>query len=406
MAFNGQGIPHDELVAALGGFAAEWDGVLTPTGAELARYVSQACGRPDLDTLAVGNRARREFVKLYGEGSRHRPRTRERPAPRVEHVAPAPAQPVVQSRAELPDVERWDRPTTPTPARSFAISPMPEEDDTDDDLVARRVEAFRRYAQRAEREATRTVTFNASEPIGIVAVGDPHADDDGCDWPELLRVVRTVGATPGMYGWNVGDVTNNWIGRLVRLWAHQSSTEDDADRLAAWLMRSMPWLMLVLGNHDRWQSASVQAAAKAAGVHHVARHLGRIEFAFPNGASVRVEGRHTYKGSSIYNPTHGLARGALWDQWGDVYIAGHHHEASTQRVFRQDGRLVTLVKARGFKRYDDYAAEHQFADVPHGHAPTVIIDPTARSVTGRVQVIEDIEDAADLLTWMRRRRAA
>lgn len=402
MAYNGRGMSQDDLVAALAGFAATWDGVLAPTGLELAAFL----GAPD--SLALGNRARRAFVSLYGTGDRRRPRTQVQPGPAAVRTPETFGHDAgdSQPRVEVPpEVERWDRPPA-RPVPAFTVSPLPHVEDTDDDLVQRRLDAFHRYARKAAQEATRVATFAVNEPIGVVAVGDPHVDDDGCDWPELLRVVRTVGATPGMYGWNVGDVTNNWIGRLVRLWAHQSSTEDDADRLAAWLMRSMPWLMLVLGNHDRWSPGSLAHAAKAAGVHHVARHLGRIEFQFPGGHTIRVEGRHTYKGSSIYNPTHGLVRGARDDQWADVYIAGHHHEAAVQRVFRHDGRLVTLVKARGFKRFDDYAAEHQFADVPHGHAPTILLDPTSRTVTGRVRVVEDIEDAAEQLRWMRARRAA
>lgn len=401
MAYSG-GIPRDELIALLTEYHAGWDGKVTPTGLELAAAV----GRPG--ARMVGQRARQEWIELFGHGERNAPRTP--PGPR--HVATPARRAISEAGSETsgrvevpPEIERWDRPTM-RPAPSFTVSPLPHVEDTDDDLVQRRLDAFHRYARKAAQEATRVATFAVNEPIGIVAVGDPHVDDDGCDWPELLRVVRTVGATPGMYGWNVGDVTNNWIGRLVRLWAHQSSTEDDADRLAAWLMRSMPWLMLVLGNHDGWRPDSIRAAAKAAGVHHVARHQGRIEFQFPGGHTIRVEGRHTYKGSSIYNPTHGMARGSLWDQWADVYIAGHHHECAVQRVFRHDGRLVTLVKARGFKRFDDYAAEHQFADVPHGHAPTILLDPTSRTLTGRVRVVEDIEDAAEQLRWMRARRAA
>ncbi len=355
---------------------------LMPTGADLAERFDVGPG--------AGNGARRMLRDMVRERlSGHRARPVE--APR----GPAPS---------LPEIERWDAPK-PAPMPPFAVSALQDDGDTDEAFIARRVDAFRRAGARATQAGPRVFAFAAREPIGIVHVGDPHVDDDGCDWPELLRVVRTVGSTPGMYAGNVGDVTNNWTGRLARLWAHQSTTNDDAIRAARWLFRSISWLYLVEGNHDQWNDAVLASAIGSDAVRHRVRHEARIEVTFPSAPPVRFIARHSFKGSSIWNPGHGPKRAAVFDPWGDVYVQGHHHDWHTMSEERPDGRPMWTIKARGFKRFDEYAAGLQFHDHLYGHAPTTIIDPWAPPAS-RVRVELDVEEAAAILTWLRARRAA
>ena len=59
------------------------------------------------------------------------------------------------------------------------------------------------------------VKVNDKKPIGIMWFGDPHIDDDGCDWTLLSKHIELC-KQPGVYGVNIGDTTNNWAGRLVK----------------------------------------------------------------------------------------------------------------------------------------------------------------------------------------------
>jgi hypothetical protein len=87
-------------------------------------------------------------------------------------------------------------------------------------------------------------------PVALAGFGDPHIDDPGCAWGDLERDVRICRDTPGIMAVNVGDSTNNWVGRLMRLYADQEVTSKQALTLIEWLMTALPWLVDQTGNHD------------------------------------------------------------------------------------------------------------------------------------------------------------
>lgn len=157
--------------------------------------------------------------------------------------------PTAVERKDLPSFDRWDMPGEKPDDLGY--------DDLDDDipiedLINDRKERFKRLDGKKTRRHTRRVQVKLPGPVAITHFGDPHVDDDGCNWPELLRTVEVVSKTEGMFAGNIGDTTNNWVGRLQRLWGHQSTTVDEAIRLAHWLFHSVPWMYCVLGNHDKW----------------------------------------------------------------------------------------------------------------------------------------------------------
>ena len=97
-----------------------------------------------------------------------------------------------------------------------------------------------------------TIKVNDPLPIGILWFGDPHIDDNGCNLPRLLRDVELCRDTEGLYGANIGDTTNNWSGRLVKLYANQDASLRTARRRAKWFMldSGVEWLVWLMGNHD------------------------------------------------------------------------------------------------------------------------------------------------------------
>lgn len=96
------------------------------------------------------------------------------------------------------------------------------------------------------------VKVNIDGPIGVTFFGDPHIDDNGCNTPMLMHHCEIHRNTPGLYGVNCGDTTNNWVGRLGRLFAEQDASQETARILANWLLSGsgVTWLAWILGNHD------------------------------------------------------------------------------------------------------------------------------------------------------------
>ncbi|HQX85044.1 MAG TPA: hypothetical protein PKV23_06110, partial [Aestuariivirga sp.] len=98
----------------------------------------------------------------------------------------------------------------------------------------------------AAREARRwmEIKVKSNKPIGVCFMGDPHIDNNGCNWPLLRRDIKVLEETPGMYAVNIGDLTDNWVGRLVRLYADQEMSKKQAWKLAKYLMRDsgIKWL--------------------------------------------------------------------------------------------------------------------------------------------------------------------
>ena len=315
-----------------------------------------------------------------------------------------PHAPVASSAAErLADVTGpASVPETDAPA--YTVSEVPDEDEPIEELIARRCAAYGRSQSRAAMEGPRTVTMRDDLPIAIAHVGDPHLDDDGCDWPRLRRDIETIASAPGMLAGNVGDMTNSWIGRLTRLYAHQSTTHREEVRLGQWYFSTLPHLYAVPGNHDDWHPDAFRRMVSGARIDVLAKHEAKIAIQFPIDVEVRLSVRHTYKGTSMYNPVHGHKRESWRNPWADIYVAGHHHEAAQASEMRADGRPVHFVKAAGYKRHDSHASLLQFADAQYGETVTTIIDPHAPPES-RVRVEYNVQEAAEMLAWLRRRRA-
>src|ERR1700752_731048 len=73
-------------------------------------------------------------------------------------------------------------------------------------------QAEKRFSQHlAARDARRwmEIKVKSNKPIGVAFVGDPHLDNNGCNWPLLNRDIDVLAKTPGMYAVNMGDLTDN-----------------------------------------------------------------------------------------------------------------------------------------------------------------------------------------------------
>ena len=287
----------------------------------------------------------------------------------------------------------------------FEIPLLPSADTNPADLVDRLVKQSEKVEQAKEARRLIAVRIKIDGPFGIAHFGDPHVDDPGTDWKDLKRHVDIVKATPGLFAGNVGDLTNNWVGRLAKLFAKQEVTHTQAFQLADWLMHEIPWLYLVKGNHDLWSGAGDPLDWICRGMDGLMDKFNlRLEIKPPKGKSVRVNIRHDFPGTSMWNPAHGPSRAAQMGWRDHILVAGHRHTCGYNILKDPASGLVShAIRVGGFKKHDDFALEKGFPDQNFSPCAVTIINPQSKTEIGLVHTIWDIETAADYLTWLRTR---
>lgn len=293
----------------------------------------------------------------------------------------------------------------PAPQPAFEYANLPTERVPVDELVTRRKRQFEQ--RRAYEEATKLipVQINVPGPIGILHFGDPHVDDDGTDIGLLEQHARLVRDTEGLFGANVGDTTNNWCGRLARLYAEQSTSAAEAWDLAEWFLKSVDWLYLIGGNHDAWSGAGdpikwIQRANKAP---YMSSEV-RLSLRLPGGLEVRVNARHDFAGTSIYNPAHGPLKALTWGVRDHIAVCGHKH-ISGHSVFKDPATSITChaLQIASYKTYDRFAKEKGFRDQTLSPCALTTIDPRlAPDHPDLVKVWWDPFEGADWLRFKRR----
>ena len=156
------------------------------------------------------------------------------------------------------------------------------------------------------------IQINTQGPIGISFFGDPHVDDNFCDWPALHRHCEIHAQTEGLFAVNCGDVTNNWVGRLQRLFGEQEASQATARKLAYWLLADsgVTWLAWILGNHDLWNEGAEILRQMNASAIPMEEWQARFSLVFPNKKICKIWVAHNFAGSSIWNTLHGAQRAA------------------------------------------------------------------------------------------------
>jgi hypothetical protein len=295
------------------------------------------------------------------------------------------------------------------PEKPFEADPLPDELPTADELLARRAKQFKRKQTAIDARALIPVRITCHGPIGIAHMGDPHVDDDGTDIDTLRRHVDLINRTDGLFAGNVGDYSNNWVGRLARLYGQQSLSAAEAWVLVEWLVRAIDWLYLVGGNHDCWSGSGdpIQWMAKQARVQYEA-HGMRLGLTFPNGRVVRVNARHDFSGRSQWNTAHGPAKAAQMGWRDHILTCGHTHVSGYQVVRDPSSGLIShALRVGSYKTYDRYAEEKGLPNQTFMQCPVTVIQPQYADDDNRlVTVFFDPETAADFLVWLRKRKAA
>jgi UDP-2,3-diacylglucosamine pyrophosphatase LpxH len=245
-------------------------------------------------------------------------------------------------------------------------------------------------------------------PYAIIHLGDPHVDDDGTNITVLEQHLLLAQKTEGLYLANVGDSSNNWIGRLARLYADQSTTAAQAWMLVEWMMKlgQGRWVYLIGGNHDAWSGSGDPIQWMAKGINALYQSSeARLELSQPGTkATIRINARHDFSGHSQWNPAHGVMKAAQMGVKDHIMICGHKHTSGYSPIKCPDDDMIThCIQVGSYKVFDRYGREKGFRDQHISPAVLTVID-TTRPANGIVTVFHDIEEGVDFLKFKRRKK--
>ena len=290
----------------------------------------------------------------------------------------------------------------------FEVEPLPHDGEPDAEELINRLKAS--YAARkAHHDASklRQVKVNIDGPIAVAFVGDPHVDDPGCAWGDLERDVRICRETEGVLAVDVGDNSNNWVGRLMALYANQEVTAKQSLKLVEWLMLQLNWLLDVDGNHDVWHTDTSDPREI---MHRLHKRLGvkatsgaRLHLTMPAGNFATMHVRHDFPGGSQFNPAHALVRETLFGFRDHMMACGHRHSAVYIPVWHNDPkRLCHGFRVGTYKDMDHYSRDKGFQENNWARSMAAVIDPDyADDPVRYIKPFFSLEDAAEYLTWRR-----
>ena len=297
----------------------------------------------------------------------------------------------------------------------YEVGPLPGRERSIEEILAYRKGEFERVENYEEAHRLVSIKMSDDKPIALAHFGDPHVDDPGADIQLLPKNLEVLRATEGMFGVNVGDYQNNWIGRLAEIYADHGITASESWKLVEWMIEypkdaktgQNKWMYLVGGNHDAWSGQRDPLAwiAKQAGS-RLKYHGVRFQLVFPNGRKVRVNCRHDFRGHSMWNPVHAIVKAAKFGERDHILSCGHRHIGGYMPIAAPElnGRISHCIRVASYKIYDGYA--NKLGLDSHFMSPCMVtvIDPCAKTEVELVHVDFSIERAAEWVTWLRGRK--
>ena len=259
-----------------------------------------------------------------------------------------------------------------------------------------------------KKQKDKTIVLLPTDPFGLWCIGDPHLDNDGCAILELMAQMKLVQESKAtIYSGCVGDLNDNWIGRLGILYQNTSITAEDGWKLSKWFLSQLEWLFFVGGNHDAWANRAginplqwlcQQCSVKVYGEDEVRVEIQWIDD--PSLEEITICARHDHKGRSWFHPTHGPNKESMLDGKGHIFISGHIHSWGYLQTEQRHGRVTHAIRVKGYKQIDSYAKKNQFYTQQHGSSCLIVINPKD-TTPSRIQVFWDIEAGVQYLEYLK-----
>ena len=273
-------------------------------------------------------------------------------------------------------------------------------------LIGHRKKQYSRKLKATKDLKLINIDVGIEGPIGIAHFGDPHVDDDGTDLSQIIFYMNVINKTEGMFAGNLGDIQNNWVGRLAYLYGQQSTSAKESWRLTEYFVNKMDWLYLIAGNHDVWSGDGDPLEFIMRDHKGVYQRWGaRMNLRFPNGKEIRINARHMFKGNSIWNTAHGVSR-AVQTGWRDhILTCGHTHVSGYQVLKDPSSGLIShALQVASFKIMDNYAEKLGLDDKNIFNCPVTIIDPQYDDHDNRlITTIFNPIVASEYLTYKRKK---
>lgn len=286
---------------------------------------------------------------------------------------------------------------------------IPSEVDVDEVVSRRKSEYERRHDNRKAKQTFKR-RIKTTGPFGILVMGDPHNDDPACDLDQCDADQDIAAETDGMYLACVGDITNNWSGRLIKLYANQSTTSTEAVALTERFLTRVPpekWLVVIGGNHESMTVHDPLALlCKQAGVFYVPNRLRMtLQCGQDGNTERRIAWAHGFNGKSMWNPAHGVGREGQLGVRDHVLIGGHTHQSGVMVLRDPDtNRVIWAVQVSTYKspELDEFGDKRNLRSNHLSPSVTLIFDPSKpESNPDHVSLFWSASAGAEYLTWLR-----
>lgn len=244
-------------------------------------------------------------------------------------------------------------------------------------------------------------------PFMYLIMGDQHLDDNYCNLDLLLNHVELAAKRKDVYVLPMGDLHNNWVGRLERLYVNQNMTKDQAYAGIKWFLRDagLQIPIALLGNHDVWNDgARIVKEILSKETLHLAEWAAKFKLVCPNGREVFIDAAHDHKGHSMYNATHAQKRAALFGRKAHAFIGAHRHTPGFTKDWWGQERITTwYIRAGSYKWFDQHAVDNSFPNYQDAPAIAMIIDPETDANNPIVFVSDDVNMAVNVLDTLKAR---
>jgi hypothetical protein len=267
------------------------------------------------------------------------------------------------------------------------------------EYLAAQKDAHARKREYHEGKRRIPVTVDIDGPYGVALFGDLHGDDEGCDLGLFEHHCDTVKESGlPVLSFNLGDFTNNWVGKLSHLWAHQATTEGEGRKVIEYALGRIKWTAVILGNHDVWTPVCEMICNRM----NIAAvtHGGKFYISSRDGQIV-LDLAHHHRGSSMYNNAHGQTKRAYRGSDADIIAGAHIHSSGYHQTCNPEtGKIGHAVRVSSYKVVDEYADRLGFGNEAISPCVFFVCDPSAEPHK-RVRYFADPQDGIIFLRALR-----
>ena len=247
-----------------------------------------------------------------------------------------------------------------------------------------------------EKEQNQIVNLSGDKPISVTLFSDIHWGNAHVDYRALVRDTNMVRDEEGAYAFCLGDLGDNWVGKLGGIAAEQEvSILQEKSGIRWWLEQLSGKLPVVVsGNHDNRTKylAHVDYVQDMCRGMNLLYGTDQVMFTLKLGeGSWKWKCRHQFKGNSQWNETHAIERDGKLYEGFDFGAHGHFHKPTIIRPYYQQllRRVCYACNIGTYKKSDDFAI--RIGQTPHHteYTATVIYYPDGRCIVPNGTTLED-----------------